>query len=76
MNHYMKLLNEVIAELVPFDDGYEPADSPFMKPGTDTGYPSKPEDLCDECKSFGFCKKGDPQRFEAHKKIALIKTNT
>jgi hypothetical protein len=63
-------------ELIRIAEGYEPADSPFMKEGTDTGYPIKPEDLCEECNAFGFCKRGNPERFEAYKQTALIKTNT
>ena len=63
-------------ELIRIAEGYEPADSPFMKEGTDTGYPIKLEDLCEECKAFGFCKRGNPERFEAYKQTALIKTNT
>ena len=43
-------------ELIRIAEGYEPADSPFMKEGTDTGYPIKLEDLCEECKETALIK--------------------
>lgn len=66
----MKLLNEVIAELIKVEEVFqpEPEDSFFHLPGTDTrtGGTEDPEDFCDACKVLGFCKIAHPELYHKH----------
>jgi len=68
----MKLLNEIISDLIKVEELFVPD---YVIPGSDTSFDeSDPEQLCDECKAIGFCRRLHPEKFKVYRQETLPET--